>query len=263
MTGLDAPLIAVIWQHLLAYPREPHWTSAAALFCAVWSIYLLDRLMDAHAMRQFPEEVLPTRHRFSRRHAALLRWLLGAVILAGVYAVQHLETNLVLAGIGLGLCAGLYLIGNQFLPECPAKHWSKEVVIAIIFAMGCALVSMVAEASWSLAVATIGLGVIAWINCSQIAVFESEFDRLAGRTSPGFSAAVRARGLDFLIPLTVTIALFGGLCLGNMALVGVALSAALLGLSHWWNRRFGSEAGGAWADAALAAPVLLMVISTG
>ena len=46
--GLDAPLVAVLWQALLAgdVGLRLSWPEPLTLFCADWSVYIADRLYD-------------------------------------------------------------------------------------------------------------------------------------------------------------------------------------------------------------------------
>ncbi len=137
--GLDAPLIALVWQDFLVrcYPTllraPPRWV----LGLTVWAIYLADRLLDA---RHPKPENETARHRFSRRHRTSLTVLLSVVLVA--------DTSTALIGLrpdvfsnGLLILASVVLYLSFFVSwRIGVKSW-KHPSAAVLFTMGVFLVA--------------------------------------------------------------------------------------------------------------------------
>ena len=79
--ALDAPLVAVVWQWFLArqFSIPLPFVCCAVLALATWSVYLVDRCLDAAR-----GAVGTARHAFAARHARLL---LPLGMVSGVAAV--------------------------------------------------------------------------------------------------------------------------------------------------------------------------------
>ena len=145
LLSLDAPLIAVLWQALLArsfgIPLVP--AGSAALGLTVWAIYLADRILDARAPA-YPGE--PARHRIYRAYPRAAAGLLCAVTLSDAALSFHLlrpqvldNGLIVLAGVGLYLAALHALPGRVRVP--------KELLVAALFTTGTFLVAVSNAAS--------------------------------------------------------------------------------------------------------------------
>jgi hypothetical protein len=139
LLSLDAPLIAILWQALLArsfaIPLRP--VGRIVLGLTVWVIYLADRLLDTRAA-PFPGE--PARHLFYRRHFRAATAMLVIALLA--------DLGLTLFGLRPpvfhnGLLAiggvGLYLAAFHWQPS--ALRIPKEVAVALLFTVGVFLVA--------------------------------------------------------------------------------------------------------------------------
>src|SRR5689334_9431948 len=85
LLSLDAPIVAVLWQALLAqrYNIPLRTPGRVALFLTVWAIYIADRLLDVRRPAATAESA---RHRFYRRHQMFATALLG-LLLATVLAI--------------------------------------------------------------------------------------------------------------------------------------------------------------------------------
>lgn len=126
--GLDAAAVAVVWQ-LLAARHLGHipFTHTLALGLVVWTIYLVDRALDA---RRPPTTAEPLRHQFARWCGP---WLWGLVVLNSLLLWQ-LGPLPVLAALPVAGLVGIYFLvthGARF-----PTRWPKELAAAVIFALG-------------------------------------------------------------------------------------------------------------------------------
>jgi hypothetical protein len=109
--SLEAPLVAVLWQHVLAHAHGIRLTPMldAGLALACWVIYLIDRTLDTFAVKNAAE--LDARHAFYHRHRRLL---LLAVIPAAMTALAWMAFYVIPEGVlwqamGISLLVALYL----------------------------------------------------------------------------------------------------------------------------------------------------------
>jgi hypothetical protein len=139
LLSLDAPVIALAWQALLArsfaIPLRP--AGRIVLGLTVWVIYLADRLLDTRAA-PLPGE--PARHRFYRRHfrvaAAMLIVALAADLGLTLFALRPPVFHNGLLAIG---GVGLYLAAFHWKPA--ALRIPKEVAVALLFTAGVFLIA--------------------------------------------------------------------------------------------------------------------------
>src|SRR3954447_6089680 len=101
LLNLDAPVVAVAWQHLIAVsvPVRLEPATRAALGFAVWAIYLADRLLDTRNPAPVAETV---RHEFMRQHRPAMRIVFATVTVIGVILTVYLPWRLILNGLSLG-----------------------------------------------------------------------------------------------------------------------------------------------------------------
>ena len=141
LLSLDAPLVAIVWQDLLA--RSTPSTSLLpagrlTLGLTVWAIYLADRLLDVRHP-DAPGQATP-RHRFYQSHRRIALCLLCAAIAADVsVAVLWLRPAVLSNGLWIGTAVACYLalfafvrIGNERI---------KQGVAAFLFTAGVFLVA--------------------------------------------------------------------------------------------------------------------------
>src|SRR5260221_7493183 len=86
LLSLDAPLVAVAWQGLLAVETDLplRLTGRIVLGLTVWLIYVADRMLDVRD----PAKVPPTaRHRFYRDHRNVAIALLCAITVADLFLI--------------------------------------------------------------------------------------------------------------------------------------------------------------------------------
>ena len=135
LLSLDAPLVAVLWQWLFAKAlgARLRFSETALLASCTWSIYVLDRLMDARrAETRFePGE----RHRFYSRHGRkFLPALLAGSVCSAAIALFALPRKDNPRGLLLAVLVGVYLLCANRL-----KGFPKEAAAGFLFAAGVTL----------------------------------------------------------------------------------------------------------------------------
>jgi hypothetical protein len=141
--GLDAALIAVTWQSLLAqhWGFPLWWPERAGLFFVVWGIYLLDRLFDRRNLRIVGSGNSPTaRHSFA---LANLRWLTGLCLMTWITAlllgIFSIPAVLIVAVLPLSAVCGVYFWWVHGSRHKSPPPWEKALVAAVIFCTGVSL----------------------------------------------------------------------------------------------------------------------------
>ncbi len=166
MLSLDAPIVAVLWQLLFArcFHAELTPVAAALLVLAVWLIYAADRVFDARGESKLP------RHEFYRRNWRVVVPVWAAVLsIAGWLAWTQLSAALFERGLILLGAVAFYFVLVHF---APLRHWPKEAVVAILFALGASL------AAWGRVQSAVDVASIllfsglCWINCIAIEKWE-------------------------------------------------------------------------------------------
>lgn len=110
MLSLEAPLVAVLWQHVLAQVHGIRLTPMldAGLAVACWLIYVIDRTVDTFAASSANE--LDARHTFYRRHRrALLLLMIPVATWLGWAALWVIPEGILWQAVGLSLLVALYL----------------------------------------------------------------------------------------------------------------------------------------------------------
>lgn len=202
LASLDAPTVAAVWSLAFAWAvrgRLPLWVLALQVL-VVWTVYVGDRLLDACAgLRRWGSE-LRERHFFHWRHRRLLAPM--AVAAAGASAAIALhwmplrirERDSVLAVASLAyftrVHAGTMAGGVRRIFS--RRIFSKELLVGVLFTVGCAL-PVWSRAAWlSLLCPVAFFSVLAWLNCHAIERWESGrggIARLALWTAMGGVAA--------------------------------------------------------------------------
>ncbi len=238
--SLDAPVVAVVWQGFLARcygGPDPSPAARTALFLAVWSIYIADRLIDVRhpVPAAGPDKGQETpRHRFYRENAVFAGVVL-ALILAGL-AIFALQLPVGVIGNGLGV-AGLVASYGGVFPWRGARHL-KQQSAGLLFSAGVFLVAWSGGAGHRelLVAPALAFGALCLGNMKLV-----EKRSLGG---PG-------RGL--LVAFAV-VCLFGA---SSPWFAAVAASAAALAAIDGLGTALPRDARGVLADLALLTPLLL------
>jgi len=270
LTSLDAPTVAVVWALAFAWVAGVALPMWVPLFLAlvVWVVYIGDRLLDVGAALHTPQiPPLRERHYFHYRHRRVLVPLAVAAACAAAVIVFSLmpaaarEWNSVLA-----VAAGAYFSGvhsrrklQKLLPPKLASLDSKELLVGLLFAVGCALPALSRPASgplsplWPLWSVTLFFAALAWLNCYAIERWE------AASQATRNSRVLPAASLLGIAGLLLMAAVFYSNQPRAAALIGAgAGSALLLAQLDRSQRCMTSLALRTCADLVLLSPVLLI-----
>jgi hypothetical protein len=267
LASLDAPTVALVWSLAfasVAHVRLPPWVPVL-LVLAVWSVYIADRLLDARAgLRDATLHHLRERHLFHWRHRRILMPLALAAALTAACIVFKLmpavarERNSVLAAASLVYFTRVHA-GRKLSPVLP-KLFSKELLVGLLFAAGCALPAYSRATFdthtrlWTLLIPACFFALLAWLNCHAIDRWEAACD-----SASHFSIA----------RLAALIALAGALLASALEaqprsaalLIAAAAAALLIALLDALRARLTPVALRAAADLVLLTPALLIPIA--
>ncbi len=265
MLSLDAPVVAVLWQGLLArsVPVDLGSAEFAVLGCSVWLAYAADRWIEG--WRLTPENIRTHRHLFHQRW----RWPIAAAWVA----VLGLDLSLALRGLPPeGLRAGVlvlvpvvaYLLSHQLVHRNSRWRAPKEVCVALLLGAGAA-VFIASRAGARLPRLAVPLGLftaLCFCNCALISRWESEVDRSHGQTS--LALQLGTHGALRILPWAVSLLcasawLVAGHGAGPAAACGCA-SGALLGCVDLAEARMGRMLARVLADVALMTPAVALLL---
>jgi hypothetical protein len=257
LASLDAPTVAVVWSMALARVaavRLPVWVPVL-LALGTWAVYVGDRLLDAQrALRIGDTHALRERHWFHWRYRHMLLPVAGAAACACAVLIMvempdaNRERNSMLAA------ATLAYFGGVHLPHKP--RWfpplaSKELLVGVLFASGCALPTLLRADSSSrseVLVAAAYLATLAWLNCYAIDRWEA---------SPHARIARNAGTLTVVGGL-LALVLHASHPAAAALVAAAAVSAALLALLDAARTRMTPLTLRAAADLVLLAPAVLL-----
>lgn len=269
--SLDAPLIAVTWQSMVACSLTPSGAAeppavgcapCVVLFLTVWLIYAGDRLLDARRLDLGGE--VAERHRFAGRWAAVLWplwWTLLAVDL--VVAINGLDRSIWGPGAAVLGCVTAYaIVVHGPLPW--RRQVPKELIVGAVFAVGTCLPVVARRFDspvWWTITMLAGLFVL---NCLCVAAAQQRADQRQAIPSAIAMFPVLQRWLH---PAAVLLALASlGLVLQTAVPAGLGVSVAvsacgLAVIGHGIVHADSEAARGRWsywADPVLLSPVLVM-----
>ncbi|MEP7354854.1 MAG: hypothetical protein ABI824_16615, partial [Acidobacteriota bacterium] len=135
LLSLDAPLVAVLWQRLLA--TETHSmlrpTGQVVLALSVWAIYIADRLLDVRDPATAPSTL---RHRFYLRHHRVATALLIVISAAnGLLILLALRAAVLRTGL-VALSAVAAYLALLHARRQAVKGFAKETLVAALFTGG-------------------------------------------------------------------------------------------------------------------------------
>jgi hypothetical protein len=264
--SLDAPVVVVVWQCLLARSaavalRVPE---VVVLGCSVWLAYAADRWIEG--WRLDPSAVRTHRHRFSQR----LRWPIASVwgavlVLDLAVSLRGLTTAEIRAGLLLLCPVVAYLLSHQLVHRNSRWRAPKEVCVALLLAGGAA-VFIAARANAQLRGMAVPLAIFALLclsNCALISVWENEVDRSHGQTSLALQSG-RAAALSRLLPWAIAaVCASAWFWAGERAAPAAACGASsgiLLGFVDIAERRIGRTLARVLADVAMMTPAVPLIL---
>ena len=251
LLSLDAPLVAVLWQGFLAHRFSLPLLPAARLVLGltVWSIYLLDRLLDARR----PSVAEPIRHRYYRRHSKLMTALLALVLAAdALIAIFWLRPGILrdglvpLAGV-LFYLAAFHLAGQSF--KIP-----KEIAAAFLFTAGTFLTAWATLPCVGLAWAALAFFILCLANIIAIEAWEW---RELHSVEPHACTRWLARKYLYWVPVAVILCAIAG---RNQWYASISVSAAACALLFLVGRRLSLEARRVLVDGVLLTPILFLML---
>ena len=146
LLSLDAPTVATLWTVFIARCSHLHlpWTEPAAMFLAVWMIYVADRLLDARLLHapplesRLPESHLPElepRHRFHHAHRTAFVAVLVFSSIALATLLHRIDPGALhlYALLATLLTAWMFLIHLRPTPHSPTSRLPKELAVGIFF----------------------------------------------------------------------------------------------------------------------------------
>lgn len=264
LLGLDAPVVAVSWQCLLAmsFGIELPVVIHLVLGLSVWCVYLADRLVDVFRIKANGADT--ERHGFTRKHFVKLIVLLaflGATNL--VLIIRFVPLNLIITGcITAALLAVYYLIRLGFVGK-RGSIIPREILCGMLFALGTAIgpyafaPDQFDSFQYFLPVAFFGL--ICSANCILISIWEREVDIASNDRS---MATTRLRLIPQLSFFLICLAMISGV----LAFIGAwqpflatSLAALAMFIMLKFEHRLSSSLQRALVDALLLTPLLAFV----
>ncbi|HXS76032.1 MAG TPA: hypothetical protein VN753_07645 [Terracidiphilus sp.] len=265
LASLDAPTVAIVWALAIAHSAGNHlkpWVPLL-LACGTWTVYVGDRLLDTRAaIRTHNHGVLRERHYFHWRHRHTLIPLTAltaacsAGMIFGLMSLAARERNSLIATAALAYFSGVHAPAP--IPRWARRIVSKEFLVGILFAAGCSGPTLPLLHSpsrrWPIVLTIVFLAVLAWLNCTAIAGWESEKHSI---NLPAVALLLALFGLGLAIILAPSFAP------SSILLICAACSALLLLLLHRLRSRFDSLTLRALADVVLLIPAILLIPGAG
>jgi hypothetical protein len=260
--SLDAPVVAVLWQRLLAEGAGSGAgrTEAAVLGASVWLAYVADRWIEG--WRLAPDRIRTQRHRFYQRQ----RWPVAALWLAVLamdvaMAFSSLSRRELIAGTAVLGPVLLYVFSHQLLHRAQAGRLPKEVCVAALLGGGVAAFVLTApgRTAPTLLPPLACFVLVCLANCILISGWERDVDRSHGQTSLALQfprAMAWIRPMPWVLAAGAALAWFAIPAPGRPAVACAAVSAALLGWIDRAEPRIGWRLARVLADAALLTPAL-------
>lgn len=207
LLSLDAPLVAMLWQRLVAgeFGVELRWWHTMLLGLTAWLIYAVDRLLDARRLdlrRPHTE-----RHAFYRQHGRLI--VAGCLVVApvvGAFAAVYChgsEWAIASAILALVVAYAVRVHRGRDRPFC------KELCVGPLFAAGATAMVWCRMITPALLVATTLFAGLVTINCLLLSHWERDLDEAQQmrRLSAASSGLVRRLPMILLFLVAVAVLL--------------------------------------------------------
>lgn len=259
LLSLDAPTVAIVWAYAIGHAAHIHlqpWI-ALLLFSGTWTVYVLDRILDARrAINANSPTLLRERHHFHWRYRQVLvplatcTGLVATAIIFKLMPATARRHDSLIAAAALAYFSGVH--SSAQLPQALRRLCSKEMLVGILFAAGCAaptLTRLHSASPWP-TILTFGVfAAIAWLNCAAISRWESQASSDISAAALTISLAAPAIGIMLPVAQARTSAL----------LVCAALSALLIAVLHRFRDQLEPVTLRALADLVLLAPAIMLI----
>ncbi len=262
LLGLDAPIVAVTWQALIAkgLGLDLPITHQIALFLSVWIIYLADRLFDS--LRAPASAQLTSRLRFAKRFRYLFLTLLAGIAITNTLLIWlTLPREMIWLGVLLSALLLPYF-ALRFSKELQARiPIPREVLCGFLFALGSVLTLFPYTANEKLLPIVLLLSIPCAVNCILTSLHESPEDLAAGDVSIVSSHPWIGQTIHRLLWLiSIAYSLWASIHPSALSL-SLAASLVLLLLLSIFQKRIRSESFGVIADLSLLTPLPFLFFS--
>ena len=211
LLGLDAPVVALVWQQFLADVAGVHvpLAAGAVLGLVVWGVYLGDRWLDARHGSHITD-----RHRFAARHPFAIALcaaiaLAAAAIISLRLPVRYLDVGSITAAAVAGYFAIVHAGLSDLLPG------SKEMAVGLMFSSGVAIPLIASSTGvghrWLPGV--VAFAGLCWLNCTLINRWEEAESAPLGSAAAAAALAAAAAALASS-PVRIAILASTGLLVG-------------------------------------------------
>jgi hypothetical protein len=260
LVSLDAPSVAIVWAYAIASSVHVHLESWIVLLlaCGTWTVYVFDRILDAgRAINTQAHAALRERHYFHWRHRRVLislatcTGLLAAAVIIGLMPAVARERDSIIAAAALAYFSGVH--SSAQFPRWLRRLCSKEMLVGILFATGCAaptLTRLHSASPWPVLLGFAFLASVAWLNCVAISCWESHLNSI---DISAIAVTIALIGFAVAIVLAPSLA-------GTSALFGcAAISAIMIAGLHRLRGHLDPVTLRAMADLVLLTPAILLI----
>jgi len=262
--SIDAPVVAVLWQRLLARVAavDLGWAPSVVLALSVWLAYAADRWIEGWRLDQ--REIRTVRHHFYQAY----RWPVAAawaLALAAdvLIAFRHLDVRDITAGFALIGAVAMYLLSHQLVHRDRRWRAPKELCVAGLLSAGAVVFVTETPQPGALMLPLALFALLCFTNCALISVWERDVDRAHGQTSLALGDSDHER-LIRQFPLMIAVisaaSAFAGAGAARDVAISAAGSAVLLALVDRLERTTGRQPARVLADIALMTPAIVFIL---
>jgi hypothetical protein len=262
--SIDAPIVAVLWQLLLARVAGIRlgWAPPAVLAVSVWLAYAADRWIEG--WRLDAEVIRTPRHHFYKKHRRSVAALWIVALIADIaIAFTRLDARDLAAGFLLIAAVAAYLLSHQLVHRHRAWRLPKELCVAALIAAGAVVFVTETPQPGALMLPLALFALLCFTNCALISVWERDVDRAHGQTSLALGESNHEnliRQLPLMIAVLAAAAAISGAGATRDAAVSASVSGILLALVDRLERRAGRQPARVLADIALMTPLVVLIV---
>lgn len=262
LLSLDAPTVAALWTWFIARAAgvQLTWAAVAAMFLAVWMLYVADRLLDAGSGR---EAELEERHRFHRRHARAFLRGFGAAAVAVAILLSRLAPSALRLYALLAALLAAWLLLIHVRPQPSPRRLPKELAVGVFFAAAVFIPTVARSPGLRLELlpAAVLFAAVCALNCLFVYAWEHPGSRSEAHASTRWGTQFR-RPIAWAtvgcgIATAVAASMMPPLRAVQPLAAAAAASAGLLLLLDRRRHSLGRTSLRALADAALLTPLLV------
>jgi hypothetical protein len=262
--SIDAPVVAVLWQLLLARVAGIRlgWAPPVVLALSVWLAYAADRWIEGWRLEA--DVIRTPRHHFYKEHRwpVAAAWIIALVADVAI-AFAHLDGRDIAAGVLLIAAVAAYLLSHQLVHRDRAWRAPKELCVAALLSAGAVVFVTETPQPGALMLPLALFALLCFTNCALISVWERDVDRAHGQTSLALGDSDHERLIRQLPLMIAVLAAAAAIPAGGAArdaAISAAASALLLALVDRLERSAGRQPARVLADIALMTPVFVLLL---